>query len=149
MEHLFEAEAWVTLSLEEQMCICRRLAEEALAVASEQQSAERAEHYRKFAAAWSDDNRKVIVYSTDKNSLGRISAIDVNVSDEFDIDSNKYFISKLKKSGTDLYEIISIENTKLSQFSEKRNEALSTDDKYIIFATIIDNKDYIVVASRQ
>jgi len=53
MEHRFEADAWVTLSPEEQICICRRLAEEALAVAAEQQSAERAEHYRKFAATWS------------------------------------------------------------------------------------------------
>lgn len=103
----------------------------------------------KYVTAWSDDNRKVIANSTDKDVADIISAIDINIGDEFNIDISKYYISRLKNSGTNLYEIISIENSRLDQFREKRNKTLSTDENYIIFSTTIDNKEYIIVGPRQ
>jgi dipeptidyl aminopeptidase/acylaminoacyl peptidase len=103
----------------------------------------------KYVTAWSDDNRKVITNSTDTDAADRISAIDINIGDEFNIDISKYYISRLKKSGTKLYEIISIENSKLDQFIQKNNKSLSTDENYIIFSTTIDSKEYIIVGPRQ
>lgn len=103
----------------------------------------------KYVTAWSDDSRKVLTNSTDKDASERMSTIDINSGDEFNIDINKYYISRAKKSGTYLYEIISIENSKLDQFNEKSNLVLSTDENYIAFSTTIDNKEYIIVGPRQ
>lgn len=100
----------------------------------------------KYVIAWSDDNRKVMADYKSAGILNRPSAIEIKQGDELEIDKNEYYISRIKKSGTDVYEIIGINNSKLDQFDKKSNVALSTDEKYIAFGAIIDGSEYLIIA---
>lgn len=103
----------------------------------------------KYALAWAEDNKKVMVGSKSKSILDKFSAIDVKLGDELSIDSGKYYISRVIKAGTMVYEIISIDNSKLEQFSVRNNAVLSPNQKYIAFEAAIDGNEYLIIAPVQ
>lgn len=102
----------------------------------------------KYAIAWSDGNRKLLVDNKSMENINSLSAIDIKLGDELDIDKNKYYISEIKKSGTSIYEIISMDNSKLEQFNKKANLAFSLDEKYIAFGVTIDENEYLAIAPK-
>lgn len=103
----------------------------------------------KYVMAWSEDNRKVMVSIKNKDNLSKLSVVDIKLSDELEIDNNKYYISNTIKTGTSVYEIISIDNSKLVQYNKKTNTALSSDEKYIAFGAAVDGKEYMIIAPIQ
>lgn len=103
----------------------------------------------KYAAAWSENSRRLMAALKSRDALNRFSAIDIKLGDELNIDSDKYYISRGIKEGTSIYEIISNDNSKLEQFKEKKNVSLSQDEKYIAFESIIAGNEYLIIAPIQ
>lgn len=102
----------------------------------------------KFAAAWDEESRKVMADYRSRDGLHGPSVIELKLGDELDIDISKYYLSRIKKSGTDVYEIIDINNSKLKQFTKRNNLVLSLDEKYIAFSTVVEGSEYLIIAPK-
>lgn len=102
----------------------------------------------KFASAWDEESRKVMADYKFRDGMHGPSVIELKLGDELDIDVSKYYISRVKKSGTDVYEIIGINNSKLKQFTHKNNLILSLDEKFIAFSAVIEGSEYLVIAPK-
>ncbi len=102
----------------------------------------------RYAAAWDEESRKIIVEYKSSEIIREPSIIDLKSGDELNIDMDKYYISRVKKFGTDVYEIIGIDNSKLKQFDKRHNLVLSTDEKYIAFTAAIEGSEYLIIVPK-